>query len=67
VVRVRPPDSTSHFRPDSRRSAAFGARARRPSNSVLVGGRLATVGLAPLRPWPDALADYLAATGRLRP
>jgi dTDP-4-dehydrorhamnose reductase len=48
-------------------SAAFGAPARRPSNSVLVGGRLATVGLAPLRPWPDALADYLAATGRLRP
>ena len=47
-------------------SAAFGARARRPSNSVLASTRLQALGLAPLRPWPEALAAYLAATGRLR-
>lgn len=56
------------LRPDlaATSSAAFGARARRPSNSVLVSTRLETLGLAPLRPWPEALAAYLAATERLR-
>ena len=48
-------------------SAAFGAPARRPANSVLANTRAATLGLAPLRPWPDALAAYLAAKGQLTP
>ncbi len=47
-------------------TAAFGAPARRPANSVLVSARLATLGLPPLRPWPDALDAYLRAKGHLR-
>lgn len=41
-------------------SAAFGAAARRPANSVLVNTRAAALGVT-LRPWPEALASYLAA------
>ncbi len=46
------------------RRAAFGGRARRPANSILLDTRLRPVGLAPLRPWPDALSAYLQARGR---
>ena len=41
-------------------SAAFGAPARRPGYSVLDCGKLAGVGVTPLRDWREALADYLA-------
>jgi dTDP-4-dehydrorhamnose reductase len=47
-------------------SAAFGAAARRPHNSVLLNTRAAALGLPPLRPWDDALRAYLAAKGHLR-
>jgi dTDP-4-dehydrorhamnose reductase len=38
-------------------------RARRPSYSALTTARLAEVGLRPLRPWQEALGDYLRAKG----
>lgn len=41
----------------------FGARARRPSYSVLANAALQELGLEPLRPWPKALADYLRMKG----
>jgi dTDP-4-dehydrorhamnose reductase len=44
---------------------AYGARARRPRNSVLSSGKLAGLGLAPLRPWPEALRAYLRERGYL--
>jgi len=40
-----------------------GRRARRPSYSALATSRLAGVGLGPMRPWNEALADYLRAKG----
>ena len=40
-------------------AAQFGARARRPSYSVLAHTRLAALGEDDLRPWPAALAAYL--------
>jgi dTDP-4-dehydrorhamnose reductase len=40
-------------------AAEFGARARRPAYSVMARGRLAALGEDDLRPWPEALADYL--------
>jgi dTDP-4-dehydrorhamnose reductase len=46
-------------------SEAFGAPARRPRHSVLANTRLAALGLAPLRPWPEALSAYLSAKGHL--
>jgi dTDP-4-dehydrorhamnose reductase len=46
-------------------SEAYGAPARRPRQSVLVGARWAALGLPPLRPWPEALRAYLAAQGHL--
>jgi dTDP-4-dehydrorhamnose reductase len=46
-------------------SEAFGAAAQRPPHSVLVDTRLAALGLAPLRPWPDALRAYLLAKSHL--
>jgi len=44
---------------------AYGAKADRPRYSVLENRALARLGLAPMRPWREALRDYLAATGRL--
>ena len=38
-------------------------RARRPSYSALTTARLGEVGLSPLRPWKEALSDYLQAKG----
>jgi dTDP-4-dehydrorhamnose reductase len=35
--------------------------ARRPAYAVLAGERLRRAGLAPLRAWQDALADYLVS------
>ena len=46
-------------------SAAFGAPARRPANSVLLDTRTAALDFGPLRPWPDALRAYLQAKGHL--
>ncbi len=40
-------------------SAQFAAPARRPTFSVLSNASAVSAGLAPLRPWPEALADYL--------
>lgn len=39
-------------------SAEFGAKAKRPGYSVMGSNRAAETGVQ-LRPWPDALADYL--------
>jgi dTDP-4-dehydrorhamnose reductase len=41
-------------------SVAYGARAARPAYSVLDNANLRSLGLDDLRPWRDALADYLA-------
>lgn len=38
-------------------------RARRPSYSALATARLKEVGLSPLRPWKEALGDYLREKG----
>jgi len=38
-------------------------RARRPPYSALVSTRLEEVGLSPLRPWKEALGDYLQTKG----
>ena len=38
-------------------------RALRPSYSALTTARLGEVGLSPLRPWKEALSDYLQAKG----
>lgn len=40
-------------------SQDYAAAARRPAYSVLESNRLAQVGVAPLCPWPEALAEYL--------
>jgi dTDP-4-dehydrorhamnose reductase len=45
-------------------SEEFNAPARRPKYSVLSNEKLRTVGLKPLRPWDEALRDYL--TERLK-
>jgi len=42
-------------------TAAYSARARRPAYSVLDNQALRRAGFADLRPWPEALADYLRA------
>jgi dTDP-4-dehydrorhamnose reductase len=38
-------------------------RARRPSYSAVTTTRLEEIGLSPLRPWKEALSDYLQAKG----
>ncbi len=48
---------TPEIRPIS--SAEYGAPARRPLYSVLGRDRADAIGLPPLRPWQDALAEYL--------
>jgi dTDP-4-dehydrorhamnose reductase len=40
-------------------SQEFGAAARRPAFSVLSNAKVAASGIAPPRPWPEALAAYL--------
>src|ERR687885_2972845 len=40
-------------------------RARRPSYSALATCRLGAVGLDPLRPWEEALSDYLKTKGMI--
>lgn len=44
-------------------SSHSGRRARRPPYSALASERLAATGVAPLRPWREALGSYLAAKG----
>jgi dTDP-4-dehydrorhamnose reductase len=44
-------------------SEAFGAKARRPGYSVLAAERLKKIGLKELRPWQEALRDYLSEKG----
>jgi dTDP-4-dehydrorhamnose reductase len=41
-------------------------RARRPAYSALDTARLGPVGLSPMRPWKEALGDYLRAKGMIR-
>jgi dTDP-4-dehydrorhamnose reductase len=41
-------------------SAEYGAKAHRPTYSVLDGTRAVSVGIPPLRRWQDALSAYLA-------
>jgi dTDP-4-dehydrorhamnose reductase len=43
----------------------YGARAPRPSYSVLANASLQRAGLPPMRPWQDALAAYLAERRKL--
>jgi dTDP-4-dehydrorhamnose reductase len=52
LLRLRP-----DFGPTT--TAEYGARARRPAYSVLARERLAQLGLDDLRPWLQALAEYL--------
>lgn len=40
-------------------SSASGSVLRRPKNSVLLNAKLATLEIAPLRPWQEALAEYI--------
>ena len=42
-------------------------RARRPPYSALASERLPETGVAPMRPWREALADYLHAKGLVNP
>jgi dTDP-4-dehydrorhamnose reductase len=45
-------------------TAEYGAKARRPPDSVLDTSKLATLLGSPLRPWQDALRNYLASRER---
>jgi len=49
---------SAHLEPTT--TAAFGAVARRPTYSVLAHKALLAAGLPEMRPWPAALAAYLA-------
>lgn len=44
-------------------SGQFKQRARRPPYSALSSARLQTAGLSPMRPWREALSDYLRTKG----
>lgn len=44
-------------------STHSGRRAKRPPYSAMTSERLPATGVAPLRPWRDALASYLTAKG----
>ena len=46
-------------------TAQSGSKARRPAFSVLDHGKWMTAGFAELRPWPEALGDYLRTKGHL--
>jgi dTDP-4-dehydrorhamnose reductase len=46
-------------------TATFGAKAVRPAYSVLANTSLAAAGIATLRPWRDALHDYLGRKGHI--
>ena len=46
-------------------SAESGAKTRRPAYSVLAKDGLRKAGLSPMRPWPEALAEYLRDKGHL--
>jgi dTDP-4-dehydrorhamnose reductase len=48
-------------------TAAFGAKAPRPAYSVLANGALPRIGLSLMRPWQDALQDYLRRKGHAAP
>ena len=50
----------------SQSTSETGARARRPTFSVLENARLTLVGLDPMRHWKEALADYLCAAKSVR-
>jgi dTDP-4-dehydrorhamnose reductase len=56
-----------HLSPDINPTltADFGAKASRPFYSVLGNIALHDIGFVSLRPWRDALRDYLAAKGYL--
>jgi dTDP-4-dehydrorhamnose reductase len=47
-------------------SVEYGARARRPAYSVLAHKALLRLGLADLRPWPEALGAYLEEKEHIR-
>jgi len=46
-------------------TAAFAAKAQRPTFSALANTRIAELGLAPLRLWREALGEYLVAKGHV--
>lgn len=46
-------------------TASFGAKAVRPAYSVLANDALAAAGIAPMRPWREALRDYLGRKGHI--
>jgi dTDP-4-dehydrorhamnose reductase len=46
-------------------TAESGSKASRPAFSVLDHGKWMAAGFAELRPWPDALRDYLVAKGHI--
>ncbi len=45
-------------------SAAWDSPTRRPTNAVLGDTRLAALGLEPLRPWREALVEYVRTMGK---
>jgi dTDP-4-dehydrorhamnose reductase len=55
------------LRPDltATTTGAFAARTQRPAYSVLAKDGLRRAGLAPMRPWQEALADYLRDKGHI--
>ena len=46
-------------------TTAFASKALRPAYSVLANTALVAAGIAPLRPWQEALRDYLGRKGHL--